>query len=86
MKKTKFVKAYRGVNIADLTTVTNDKYVSYTDGTLNKNTDFVATDFYEVLGNTEYQVPVLYDQQFAFYDANKVYISQAGEGWVSPRP
>ena len=73
--KTKFVSAYRGVNIADLSTVTNDKYVAYTDGTLNTNTDFVATDFYEVLGNTEYQVPVLYDQQFAFYDANKVYIS-----------
>ena len=73
--KTKFVSAYRSVNIADLSTVTNGKYVAYTDGTLNTNTDFVATDFYEVLGNTEYQVPVLYDQQFAFYDVNKVYIS-----------
>ena len=74
-EKTKFVKAYRGVNIADLSTVTDGKYVDYSDGILATNTDFVATDFYEVLGNTEYQVPVLYDQQFAFYDANKVYIS-----------
>jgi hypothetical protein len=74
-EKTKFVKAYRGVNIADLSDITVDRYVAFDTGLLGVNSTFVATGFYEIIGGIEYQVSSNYDQQFAFYDVNKVYIS-----------
>lgn len=78
--KTKFVKAYRGVNIANLTTATKGSYVDYLSGNIGVNPEYLATDHLEVEGNVEYQTDARYTFQFAFYDANKVYIS----GLLSP--
>ncbi|MCG9496951.1 hypothetical protein [Acinetobacter pittii] len=64
-----------GSNIFDKSTATAGKYVIYTSGTLGNNSSFYASDFCEVSPSTEYRLPAGYNQQFAFYDANKVYIS-----------
>ena len=74
-EKTKFVKAYRGVNIADLSTAQIGFYVLHTDGSIQVNPEYLATDYLEVEGGVEYQTDARYIFQFAFYDADKVYIS-----------
>lgn len=74
-EKTKFVKAYRGVNIADLSTAQIGFYVLQTDGSIQVNPEYLATDYLEVEGGVEYQTDARYIFQFAFYDADKVYIS-----------
>ncbi|MDQ9997468.1 hypothetical protein RFZ46_06400 [Acinetobacter baumannii] len=68
------------VNIIDTTKVLNGKYIVWSNGFLGTNPDFVAAGPYEVKPNTEYQVSKNYDQQFAFYDENMVYVG----GYVSP--
>ena len=79
-EKTKFVKAYRGVNIANLTTATKGSYVDYLNGNIGVNPEYLATDYLEVDGGVEYKTDARYVHQFAFYDANKVFIS----GLLSP--
>ena len=74
-EKTKFVKAYRGVNIADLVTAQTGYYVDYLNGNIGVNPEYLATDYLEVDGGVEYQTDVRYDHQFAFYDTNKAFIS-----------
>lgn len=74
-EKTKFVKAYRGVNIANLVTAQTGYYVNYLDGNIAENAEYLATDYLEVEGGVEYQTDARYIFQFAFYDADKVYIS-----------
>ena len=74
-EKTKFVKAYRGVNIADLSTAQTGSYIDYTSGNIAEIANYLATDYLEVEGGVEYQADARYGEQFAFYDANKVYIS-----------
>lgn len=64
-----------GQNIVDKSKVTVGKYVVYTSGGLGDNPAYSASDFCEVSPSTEYRLPTGYNQQFAFYDANKVYIS-----------
>ncbi|MFX5094579.1 hypothetical protein ABTC58_08595 [Acinetobacter baumannii] len=64
-----------GSNIFDKSTATAGKYVIYTSGGLGGNPAYSASDFCEVSPSTEYRLPTRYNQQFAFYDANKVYIS-----------
>ncbi|MFX5277493.1 hypothetical protein ABTC66_08210 [Acinetobacter baumannii] len=64
-----------GSNIFDKSTATAGKYVVYTSGGLGDNPIYSASDFCEVSPSTEYRLPAGYNQQFAFYDANKVYIS-----------
>ena len=70
------------LNIINTETVTQDKYVSYTDGSVGTNTDFVATDFLPVHPNTEYETSKNYTQQFAFFDEYKTYIS--GQATATP--
>ncbi|WP_372552645.1 hypothetical protein [Acinetobacter pittii] len=64
-----------GQNIVDKSKVTVGKYVVYTSGGLGDNPAYSASDFCEVSPSAEYRVTEGYNQQFAFYDANKVYIS-----------
>lgn len=65
----------QSVNIINKANVINGYYVSYLNGQIGNNTDFVATDYCPVKPNTKYKVSDFYTQQFAFYDANKAYIS-----------
>lgn len=74
-EKTKFVSAYRGVNIADLSTAQSGRYISYLDGGVAVNPEYLATDYLEVEGGVEYRTDSRYVHQFAFYDENKVFIS-----------
>ena len=74
-EKTKFVSAYRGVNIANLVTAQTGYYINYLDGNIVENPEYLATDYLEVEGGVEYQTDARYIFQFAFYDADKVYIS-----------
>lgn len=70
------------LNIINTETVINDMYVAYINGMLGNNSDFVATDFLNVKPNTEYETSRNYNQQFAFYDENKNYIS--GQSTATP--
>ena len=70
------------LNIINLETITDNAYISYLTGSREENSAFVATDYLQVKGNTLYRADNAYNQQFAFYDENKVYIS----GLVSPLP
>ena len=74
-EKTKFVSGYRGVNIADLSDALDGFYVSYEDGAIGANPEFILTNYLEISGGVEYKVPYNYNQQFAFYDENKAFIS-----------
>lgn len=74
-EKTKFVSGYRGVNIADLSDALDGFYVSYEDGAIGTNPEFILTNYLEISGGVEYKVPYNYNQQFAFYDENKAFIS-----------
>ena len=67
-------------NIIDLSKVTVGKYVPYSNGELWDNSASTAMGYYEVKASTKYKTSSFYNQQFAFYDAEKKYIS----GLVSP--
>ncbi|MDO7481530.1 hypothetical protein Q5X45_01845 [Acinetobacter baumannii] len=62
------------INIIDTNRIIQDSYINYKNGEVGRNVDFVATDFYEIKPNTEYQTSDFYDQQFAFYDASLNYV------------
>ena len=72
----------RGVNIIDLTKRIDGMYVSYTDGNFTYLSGHNVLGHYEVEPNTKYRVSSWYNQQFAFYDADKNYIS----GMPYPNP
>ena len=74
-EKTKFVEGFRGVNIANLSDALEGFYISYLNGELDANSEYLATNYYEIDGSVEYRVNENYDYQFAFYDENKVFIS-----------
>lgn len=74
-EKTKFVKAYRGVNIVDLSTAQLNAFVYYLSGEVLSSAGYLATDYLEVEGGVEYRTDAVYGDQFAFYDENKVFIS-----------
>ena len=71
-----------GVNIADLSKSIDGKYVSYSDGRFYVVNNHNVLGYYQVEPGTLYRVPDWYNQQFAFYDANKQYIS----GMPYPNP
>lgn len=74
----------KGVNLFNKDAATLGKYYDYENGGLGDAaaTLFAASEFILVEPNTEYQVPTFYDQQFAFFDENKAYIS--GQANASP--
>lgn len=64
------------INIFDKNKVEYGKYINYLNGRKeNASSMYSAAGLYKIEPNTEYKVPDNYAQQFAFYDANKVYIS-----------
>ena len=66
----------RGVNIFDKTNVEQSKFYNYLNGKKeDASSSYVAAGLYEIDGNTEYQVPANYNQQFAFFNSQKVFIS-----------
>lgn len=65
-----------GPNILDTSNIEYGKYYNYQDGTIGvADSTHCIAQLCEIEPNTEYQVPDFYGSQFAFYDANKVYIS-----------
>lgn len=73
IKKIGFVP---GINIFDKSKVEIGKYYDYETGEKgNASEEYVAAGLYEVDGNTEYQVPSNFSQQFAFFDSNQIYVS-----------
>ncbi|WP_227551791.1 hypothetical protein [Acinetobacter baumannii] len=66
----------RGVNIFDKTNVEHSKFYNYLNGKKeDASSSYVAAGLYEIEGNTEYQVPSDYNQQFVFFTEQKVFIS-----------
>ena len=63
------------INLFDKSAILDGFYVDYTSGRVNHNEAFVASDYIKVDGVTEYQITADNNQQLAFYDENKVYIS-----------
>lgn len=63
------------INLVNVNKVLDSHYVSYVTGEVFPNSAFVATDFIKIQGVTEYQNTAGNNQQLAFYDENKVYIS-----------
>ena len=74
----------KGVNLFNKDATTLGKYYNYENGELwdAAATLFAASEFIKVEPNTEYQVPTFYDQQFAFFNSSKNYIS--GQANASP--
>ena len=70
-------------NLFDKSTITKDKYVSNTDGTILSYTDWFLSDYIEIVQYSKYAIikcttTVYVDAQnsyYAFYDANKVFVS-----------
>ena len=78
----KAVKNDLGVHKANLfnkANVLSDCYVDQATGELRYTSWFYASEFTEIDGSKEYQFSIDYDQQGAFYDINKVYISGFAE-------
>ena len=63
------------INIIDTSKIKPNTYVAFNDGVEYANSGFSVGGFYEIKPNTEYQVSDWYNQQFAFYDANNVFLS-----------
>lgn len=63
------------VNVLHDVELKSSSYVSYIDGNIEPTQGVYATDYCKILPNTEYRTSSNYDQQFAFYDQNKVFIS-----------
>ena len=63
------------LNILNLDTATDNAYVNWEDGLVGLVNGFVVTDYLDVKPSVEYMTDAQYNQQFAFYDENKVYIS-----------
>jgi hypothetical protein len=60
-------------NLFDKTTVTSGYYINYTTGLIAANASYSASDYIPVNPSTQYYAT--YPGQFAFYTANKVFIS-----------
>jgi len=63
----------KGKNLFNEETVVAGKFINANTGLLSTNLDYNASDFIEILPNTEYVLK--YPQYSAFYDISKVYIS-----------
>lgn len=66
---------FEHVNIAKSGTIVENSYVNYLTGDVDNVTNFFAFTYCNVKPNTDYVVNKEYDQQFAFYDQDKNYIS-----------
>lgn len=65
-----------GINIFDPTDGELGKYYNYENGIISDApSNFIAAKLIVIEPNTEYQVPNFYNQQFAYFDENKVFIS-----------
>ena len=74
----KSVQEYANIydlNILNLDTATDNHYVNWEDGQIGAVNGFVVTDYLDVKPSVDYMTDAQYNQQFAFYDENKVYIS-----------
>jgi hypothetical protein len=81
---THFSQMTRGKNIFNKATVTNNSYVSFGSGTLiTPHASYCSSDFIDVEPNTDYTFTQVITQHYAFFDANKVYITQAVNGGAS---
>lgn len=60
-------------NLFDISRVADGKYISYSAGTLNTNPSYYASDFIHVKQGVQITVASAY--HYAWYDANKVYLS-----------
>ena len=75
------IKVLNSINLADNTTITANKYVDYTDGTVKTSSAYSVTDYinvadlesiiYSLYNTTENSI----NNGMAFYDSNKDYIS-----------
>ena len=69
----------RHVNLIDPDAVTDNVYVSYSNGSLSANTSFVASDFIPVTAGARYSINVGVSnagiQQMAFYKADRTFLS-----------
>lgn len=63
------------LNILNLDTATDNAYVDWESGAVGPVNGFVVTDYLDVKPSVDYMTDAQYNQQFAFYDENKVYIS-----------
>ena len=73
--KVKEVAHIEDLNIVNLATAQKDKYVFFGNGQVGSVGGHYATDFLPIKPNTLYQSDTGYNQQFAFYNSNKIYIS-----------
>lgn len=67
------VGKYISKNLIDPNRCIQGYYVGYTDGDLNPNPNYYASDFIPVEPGEKYRIN--YNEQFAFYDVNKTYVS-----------
>lgn len=63
------------INIIDTQTVLDGRYIEFATGLVGISPDYVATDFLPVKPNTSYRTTSNNNQQYAFYNVNKIYIS-----------
>ncbi|WP_151707948.1 hypothetical protein [Acinetobacter junii] len=73
--KVKEVAHIVDLNIVNLATAQKDKYVNFENGQVGSVTGHYATDYLPIKSNTIYRSDNTYNQQFAFYTKDKVYIS-----------
>ncbi|NGM81188.1 hypothetical protein G5B47_02045 [Paenibacillus sp. 7124] len=78
------IEGLLGKNLFNKLMATTGKYVDYTNGVLATNAAFAASDYIPVLPNTTYTKRS--GSQFAYYDANKVYISGQANGTTFATP
>ena len=73
-------------NLFNKDTVTMGYFVKYNDGTLSVKDTYCVSDYIEIEPNTIYVRPAGHDQQIAFFDADKNYISGQIDGsrFVTP--
>ena len=73
-----------GKNLFDKSTVTSGKLVSRTDGTLANNASYSASDYIPVKSGTTYTQNNTNSYYSAYYDRNKVYVSECGSNTFTP--
>ena len=85
LENNSFEKTIVGTNLFDKNKVTLDSYIQYSTGNVLPLSGYSASDFIPVSPNTHYVQR--YDQQLAFYDADKNYISgiaSSSGGYTTP--
>ena len=89
-EKTDFIETDDTGNLIDMNKITRDVYINGgVDGNLKPYNDFCVTDYIKVSSAKSYYYGTLYSGYYAFYDANKKYISglgQASNDTALPRP